>query len=82
MLAMLYILGALIALVGWVIVVIAAFSEGGLIWGLLSLFIPIVCLVFVITHWDDAWKGFLVWVAGVGMMVTAIVMGFGQTAGA
>jgi hypothetical protein len=46
----------------WIIVI--AFGES-LAWGLLCLFIPLVYLIFVATHWDKAKKPFLISVATV-----------------
>lgn len=59
--------GALIALVGGVKILVAAFKES-LLWGLGSLIVPLVALIFVVTHWDEGKSGFLWSVAGLVLM--------------
>jgi hypothetical protein len=51
----------------WLIVI--AFGES-LTWGLLCIFIPLVYLLFVATHWDKAKKPFLI---SIGTIVAPIV---------
>lgn len=48
----LLILGSLAALVGGLMIVVAAFRES-MWWGLACLLIPLASIVFVILHWDD-----------------------------
>lgn len=73
-------IGGLIVLVGWlvslvgsVMVLIKAFQES-IVWGLCSLFIPFVILAFVITHWEDSKKGFLIFIAGVVVVVLGTIL--------
>jgi len=61
---LLSILGMIIALIGGVWLIVTAFREG-LLWGLGCLLLPIVSLAFVIMHWDEAKKPFLVNLLGV-----------------
>ena len=53
----LFVVGIMAALVGWIMIVIAAFrvSAG---WGVGSLLIPLIALIFVVTHWQDSRRGF------------------------
>jgi len=54
----LIIIGAIIALIFGIQILIIAFKES-LLWGIGSLLIPFVGLIFVITHWDATKKPFL-----------------------
>lgn len=51
-------------------ILIKAFQKG-VLWGLGSLFVPLVSLVFVILNWEDCKKPFL------GSILAAVAMGFG-----
>jgi hypothetical protein len=55
--------GALLALVGWVLVIAEALRVN-LGWGLGSLLIPAVAIVFAAMHWDRAKRGALLWLPG------------------
>jgi hypothetical protein len=54
----LVIVGALIAIVFGIQLLIVAFQTS-VLWGLGYLFVPFVALIFVIVHWDVARKPFL-----------------------
>ena len=56
---LLIIVGGLTMLVGNIMVLIKAFQTS-ILWGLGSFFVPFVILVFVIMHWEDSKKGFLI----------------------
>lgn len=58
------ILGFILMVVGGIWLVIEAFRES-VLWGIGVLLIPIVGLVFVAMHWDQAGKPFLIQLAGV-----------------
>jgi hypothetical protein len=64
----LFAVGVIFAAIGGLWVVVKAFQTS-LIWGLCSLLIPLVALVFAITHWDDCKKPFGIWALGVIMYV-------------
>jgi hypothetical protein len=64
----LFVVGLLIAIAGWVMVVVAAFRDS-VGWGIGSLLIPLVALIFVITHWQDARRGFLTQVGGMAIFL-------------
>jgi hypothetical protein len=76
----LLILGIAIGAVGGIWLLVKAF-QAGVLWGLGSLFVPLVSLIFVITHWQEAKKPFLVNVAGVALMIAGVVLSPDQTAG-
>src|SRR5439155_27310683 len=61
--AALALVGFIVYLVGWVMVVWLAFRDS-VWWGLGCFFVPFVALYFVITHWDEAKKGFFTTLAG------------------
>jgi uncharacterized membrane protein len=65
---MLGIIGLLVAAVGGIWLAVVAFQES-ILWGLGCLLVPIVGLVFVLTHWDTAKIPFLVQVAGIILYV-------------
>lgn len=54
----LFVIGFLIGLFFGIKILIIAFRKS-VVWGLASLFIPFVALVFVIMHWDETKKPFL-----------------------
>lgn len=62
------IIGILIFIVGGFWFLVAAFSES-VLWGLATLFIPIVQLFFLIVHWHRAKKPFLVQITGLAMVI-------------
>jgi len=70
-------LGLVIALVGLVWLLVITFKTS-VLWGLGSLFIPIVSLVFVVMHWDETKRPFLIQVVGVVLMVAGAMMAPGQ----
>lgn len=60
---LLVILGAVMALAGWIWIVVLAFQDH-ILWGLGSLFIPLVAFIFVVMHWGKAWKPFVIQLLG------------------
>jgi hypothetical protein len=69
----LFYLGALLCVVGGLWLLVVAFTES-ILWGLASLFIPFVILIFALTHWERSQKPFLIYLAG------AILCGIGYSA--
>ncbi len=62
-------------LVGSIWLLVTAFQES-ILWGLGTLLVPFVGIIFVIMHWDAAKKPFLIWAAGfvpyvIGMILAA-----------
>jgi len=60
-------IGAVLMLGGGIGVLIAAFNES-ILWGIGCLIVPIVSLVFVVTHWAQAKKPFAYNVLGLAML--------------
>lgn len=67
-------LGGLIAFVGSIMILIEAFKTS-ILWGLGSIFIPFVGLVFVAMHWQRASRGFMIWAAGFVLILIGSVLG-------
>jgi glutaredoxin len=63
-------LAAALMISGGVLCIAAAFQQS-LLWGLGYLFGPVGQLVFVIAHWTEARKGFLISTAGMGFFAIA-----------
>ncbi|HKR55042.1 MAG TPA: hypothetical protein VJS20_01995 [Gemmatimonadales bacterium] len=71
------IFGFILAAVGGIWTLVLAFRES-VLWGIGCLLIPLVSLIFVITHWDDAMKPFLIQLGGVVLIVVSGVMNSGN----
>ena len=71
------ILGLLIAVVGAIWLLVITFQTS-VLWGLGSLLIPFVSLIFVVMHWEETKKPFLIQMAGVVLMIVAAMMAPGQ----
>lgn len=69
--------GMLFSVVGSFIFLIAAFRQH-VLWGLAVLFLPVAPLVFLIVHWDDAKKGFLLQLIGVVVVLAGMGVVFSQ----
>jgi len=63
-------LGYLLSIVGWIWLLVVAFKKS-VWWGLGSLLIPFVSLIFAIMNWQVAKKPFLIQLAGVVLCVVA-----------
>ena len=50
---MLLLLGAVMSLVGWIWIIVTAFGEGELVWGIGSIIIPLVAIVYGIVNFDE-----------------------------
>ena len=64
--------GGLILLVGGIWLLVLAFKES-VLWGLGSLFIPFVAIIFAATHWEVAKNPFLLYLLGVVLVIVATV---------
>jgi hypothetical protein len=71
---LLLVVGLIIAAVGGIWLLVVAFQES-ILWGLGSLFIPLVGLVFVIMHWEVAKKPFLINIGGAVLIGLGTIMG-------
>ncbi len=69
-----YWLGAIVALVGVIWMIINAFKTS-ILWGLGSLFIPFVVLIFAAMHWAQNKQPFLIWLGGVVIAIVGALMG-------
>ena len=68
-----WIIGAIISVFGGIWLLVVAFRQT-IWWGLGSLFIPIVALVFLIMHWGDAAKPFFVSLLGAVIMIVVAIL--------
>ncbi|MDB6025257.1 MAG: hypothetical protein JWM68_1480 [Verrucomicrobiales bacterium] len=66
-------IGGIVILVGTIMFLIAAFSES-ILWGLGSIFVPFVALVFLCMHWDVAKRPFLIKLAGLAVVAVGVVL--------
>jgi hypothetical protein len=64
----LVIFGLIIFVVGGFWFLVRAFTES-VLWGLAVLFVPIVCVFFLIVHWQNAKHPFFVQLLGVAVML-------------
>ena len=55
---LLFAIGGIVALISGIQLLILAF-RASILWGLGSLLVPFVSLIFIITHWDEAKTPFL-----------------------
>jgi len=69
----LLVLGIGLSVVGGLWLLITAFQES-VGWGVACLLLPIVGLIFVFLHWEDAKKPFLVGLAGNLLLLAAHAM--------
>ena len=76
---LLFLVGAIVSFVGSIMVLIKAFQES-ILWGLGSLLIPFVILVFVLLNWYEAKQGFLTMLAGAAVTILGLILGamFGE----
>jgi len=64
-------LGGLIAFIGGIWLLVVTFKKS-ILWGIGSLLLPVVGLVFVILNWDLTKKPFLVYLAGIVLLVIGL----------
>jgi hypothetical protein len=69
----LLVLGGIVLFVGNIMVLIQAF-RASIVWGLGSLFIPLVSLIFVATHWAESKKGFLIALLGLVVLLAGVAL--------
>jgi hypothetical protein len=70
---LLVLVGAAIVLIGalWLLVVI---FQTSVVWGVISLLLPFVGLIFVLMHWEVARKPFLIQLAGAALCLAGLSM--------
>ena len=66
-------IGGIISLIGGIWFLVVAFRQS-VWWGLGSIFIPFVSLIFLIMHWADAKKPFFVSLLGAVIIVIVAVL--------
>lgn len=76
----LLVLGLAISLVAGIWLLVVAFRES-VWWGLGSLLLSPVALVFVILHWQQAKKPFLINLGGLALVIVGALLSQGQSAG-
>ena len=59
----LLVIGIIGIVVGGIGMLLAGFRESA-IWGIAMMVVPLVSLIFVVSHWEDAKKPFLIQVVG------------------
>ncbi|MFT3866866.1 MAG: hypothetical protein QM715_00075 [Nibricoccus sp.] len=69
----LLIIGLVLFVVGGFVFLVAAFRES-VLWGLACLFVPVVQLFFLVIHWHEAKKGFMLQLIGLGIMVLVAII--------
>jgi hypothetical protein len=67
MTAFLFVIGFVLVLSGGIWLTLIMFTES-ILWGLLSLLLPIVGTIFVFTNWEQGKAPFLTQMAGVAML--------------
>ncbi|QWP76583.1 hypothetical protein J5226_23890 [Lysobacter sp. K5869] len=77
----LLVLGIVVSLVAGIWLLVVAFREN-VWWGLGSLLLSPVALVFVILHWQQAKKPFLINLGGLALVIAGALLSQGQSAGA
>ena len=70
---LLLIVGLLVMAVGGILLLVKAFQEN-VLWGLGCIFVPCVSLIFVVMHWQEAKNAFFMQLAGVVLVILAVVM--------
>ena len=68
------IIGALIAIVGGIFLLIETFRES-ILWGIGCIIISPISFIFIILHWDVSKKPVLIQLAGFGIMLVGAFLG-------
>ena len=66
-------IGYAIAFIGYIWLLVVIF-QNSILWGLGSIVIPLVGLIFVAMNWEDTKKPFLTQLGGVGIAIVGAVM--------
>ena len=70
------IIGVLCILIGWILLVVEAFHTS-VLWGLGTLFIKPVTLIYAIVHWDRAKSAAVIFFTGYGIVLVGALAGMG-----
>ena len=79
------VVGLLLAVVAYgvivvcgIMILVAAFRTS-VLWGLASMFIPFASFIFVVTHWAETKKPFLLtWLVGFPLLIVSIAIDFAR----
>ncbi len=66
-------IGVLLSVVYGIILLIKAFQASAM-WGLAYIFIPFAALVFIVTHWDEAGKPFLMSLLSIPFLIAGALL--------
>jgi hypothetical protein len=70
----LFIIGKVLAFIGWSWIAILAWQRG-IVWGVGCILLPVVELFYVGLHWKEAKRPFFFLLAGFGAIVLATLVG-------
>lgn len=70
---LLMMVGGIGCLIGGIWFLIVAFQES-VVWGLACMFIPFVSLIFLVTHWEDAGKPFLIQIVSLVPIIAGVYL--------
>ena len=68
------IVGGAMTVIAWIWVVVIAFREDGFLWGIGSLLIGLVALIYMLMHFDECRTPFWLTVAGIILAVIGIMI--------
>lgn len=66
-------IGFIVMAAGGIWLLVVTFQES-ILWGVGSLLLPLVGLIFVATHWDTAGKPFLIQLAGIVPLIAGMAL--------
>ena len=69
----LLVVGVILCVIGGIGMLIVAFRES-VLWGLGCFFIPLVSLIFLISHWEEAKRPFFIQLAGFALLILGSAM--------
>jgi hypothetical protein len=69
-------LGVVLTLIGGIWIIIEAFKES-IVWGICSLIIPLVALIFALMHLDRTKRALIIYVVGLVLAFLGVSMGGG-----
>lgn len=72
----LFFLGTILLLIGGIWILVEAFKES-IVWGICSLIIPLVALVFALMHLDRTKRALIIYVVGLVLLFIGISLGGG-----
>jgi len=67
------IIAGILGAVGGIRLLIVMFQES-ILWGIGSMILPFVSLIFVITHWEESKKPFLIQMAAIPFIILGVML--------